>query len=101
MMIDLTGEYLAALCDTTERMLRPLLDAGATQRSMVLAAPALARVQVHNGGNLFEPDAESPMQGFILPVRVEYPDTPETTDPRAAITEGEIVDLVAFTPGLR
>lgn len=100
MMIDLAAEYFAALCDTSERMLRPLREAGATERGMALAAPAIARLQL-NGGNRFEPDPQSPAQAFIVPVRVEHPGTPESSNPTAALCDGDIVDLVAFTPALR
>lgn len=100
MMVDLAAEYLAALCETTQKSLRPLLDAGATERALALAVPALANVQLHKN-NLFEPDPHSNTSAFILPVRVDYPETPESIDPRRAITEGAIVDLVAFTPALR
>jgi hypothetical protein len=50
--------------------------------------------------NLFETDPNSDIGAFILPVRVEYPDTPETLDIERVLTDGEIVDLVAFTPAL-
>jgi hypothetical protein len=98
-LIDLDAEYAAALRDTTAISLRSLYDAGATERGMALAAPALARLQL-NGGGLFEPDPDGPA-AFIMPVRVEFPETPESIDPLAAITSGDIVDLVAFTPALR
>lgn len=100
LVIDLQAEYLAALGDTTAKSLRSLYDAGATDRGIALAAPALARLQLHRGG-LFEPDPEGTAAAFIVPVRVECPETPESPDPLAAITAGDIVDLVAFTPALR
>jgi hypothetical protein len=35
-----------------------------------------------------------------VPVRADYPDTPESPDPEAAIAQGDILDLVAFDPEL-
>lgn len=98
-MIDATAEYLAALCETTDKALRPLRQAGVTERALTLAVPAFARVRPCAPG-LFEIDPDSSIGAFILPVRVDYPETPETLDRETALTAGAIVDLVAFTPGL-
>lgn len=96
---DLEAEYLSALCETSDRALRPLRYAGVTERALTLAVPAFARVQPR-APNLFDIDPDSNIGAFILPVRVAYPETPETVDPETTLTDGAIVDLVAFTPGL-
>lgn len=100
MMVDLLAEYFAALCDTQQKTLRQLIYAGATERAIAIAAPALAKVRLCGRG-LFEPDPDSPNTAFLVPVRVENPVTPETVDIYRTLTDGEIVDLVAFTPGLQ
>lgn len=99
-MIDLDGEYLEALANTTASSRRELLRVGVTQRALDLAGTAYAKVEPA-GQALFQPNPASDRSAFILPVRVEYPDTPEsTTTPEAVLERGEIVDLVAFTPQL-
>jgi len=97
MMIDLDAEYLAALADTSPLRRRQLQDAGVPQRALDLAVPAFARVRPV-GRLLFQPDPDSEFGAWVVPVRVEYPDTPESTDPEAAIAAGDIIDLVAFEP---
>ena len=96
-MIDLEAEYLAALGDTSPLRRRQLHQAGVPQRAIDLAGPAYTRVRPV-GSALFEPNPDSNLGAFILPVRVDYPDTPESPDPEAVIEGGDIVDLVAFDP---
>lgn len=98
-MIDLEAEYLAALGDTSPRRRRKLQQAGVPQRALDLAGPAYTRVQPV-GSALFQPNPDSNLAAWVLPVRVDYPDTPESTDPEAATSLGDIVDLVAFDPEL-
>ncbi len=98
-MIDLEAEYLAALGNASPLRRRELQLAGVPQRAIKLAAPAYTRVQPV-GRLLFQPNPDSELAAFILPVRVDCPDTPESPDPEAAIESGEIVDLVAFDPEL-
>lgn len=100
MMIDLTAEYYDALCNTGAGALDPLVRAGVTQRGLALCAPALIRLHL-NGSALFVPDPDSTLSAFIAPVRVDHPQTPESLDIEAAITDGAIVDLVAFVPALK
>jgi hypothetical protein len=99
MMIDLEAEYLAALSDTSPLQRRELLRAGVPQHAIDLAGPAYARVRPV-GRLLFEPNPDSELGAFILPVRADYPDTPESPDPEAAVGGGDILDLVAFEPEL-
>jgi hypothetical protein len=99
MMIDLEAEYLAALSDTSPLQRRELLRAGVPQHAIDLAGPAYARVRPV-GRLLFEPNPDSELGAFILPVRADCPDTPESTDPEAAVGSGDILDLVAFEPEL-
>jgi hypothetical protein len=98
-MIDLDAEYLAALSDTSPLRRRELLQAGVPQRALDLAGPAFALVRPV-GRLLFEPNPDSELGAFLIPVRAEHPNTPESTNPEAAIAEGEIVDMVAFDPSL-
>jgi hypothetical protein len=98
---DLEAEYQTALAQTSQKHLRPLRDAGATARSLERIRPALIHLHL-NGNGLFEPDPDSAVQAFIVPVRVEDDGwTPESSDPIATVGTGQIIDLVAFTPALR
>jgi hypothetical protein len=94
-MIELDAEYLAALADTSPRRRRQLQSVGVPQHALDLASPVFARIRPV-GASLFEPNPDSNLGAWIIPVRVEHPDTPESPDPEAAIVDGEIVDLVAF-----
>jgi hypothetical protein len=98
MMIDLGAEYLAALGDTSSLRRRELRLAGVPQYAIDLAGPAFTRIRPF--GPLYEPDPASDLAAFLLPVRCEHAHTPESLNPGAALAAGDIVDLVAFDPGL-
>jgi hypothetical protein len=92
---DLEREYLAALCATELRDLAPLRAAGIGARGLAIACPAIARVKIAGEG--FELDAEGGA-AYLVPIRVDDPISPETTDPAATLRSSAIVDLVAIHP---
>lgn len=96
-MIDLDAEYLAALSDTSPRRRRVLQAAGVSELAIALAGPAYTRVRPV-GALLFEPNPDSDVGAWIVPARVLGEDTPEAPNPEAALSDGAIVDLVAFDP---
>src|SRR5437879_3964408 len=57
---------------------------------------ASVAIRVSNG--LFELDAEGEARAFIVPTRMGNPMSPEASDPVQAVREGEILDLLAFSP---
>ena len=92
---ELVAEYRAALAATSLADLDPLRRAGVGGAGLSLC-PAHARISVSRGG-LYQPDADGG-EAFIVPVRVDNPVTPEAADPVAAVRQGDIVDLLAFSP---
>src|SRR5829696_4465459 len=93
---DLLTEYLVALRRTSLADLRPLIDAGVGGAGLAVA-PARARISVSRDG-LFEPDPDSDAVAFIVPTRVGNTVSPEVSDPIETVRDGEIVDLLAFSP---
>ena len=96
---DLVSEYEEALAATTAAQLNPLRRAGVTDYALEIARPAFAYVQLQQGG-LFEfwPDGET--QGYIVPIRAEELDGPQAECPDETTAQGQILDLVLFTPGV-
>ena len=94
---DLWTEWATALVDTPWRALAPLLHAGVAPETLLLTLPAATRATVRSGG-LFEPDDREGGACFILPVRVDDPNSPETSDPAGVLHDGEIIDLLIFHP---
>ncbi|HVB15687.1 MAG TPA: hypothetical protein VNF04_04080 [Stellaceae bacterium] len=92
---DLAEEYLTALGATRPDDLAPLLGAGVPSAAIELAQPAFARITID--GDLYQPDPDGGA-AFVLPVRVDYPETPETEDPDGVLRDGAIVDLLAMHP---
>ena len=94
-MTDLCRKYRAALRSTRFADLAPMVGAGVGWRAITCVVPAFATIRVTGG--IFEFD-ESGGDAFVVPVRIENPITPEAFDPATAVSNGAIVDLVAFHP---
>lgn len=94
---DLEAEYRQALALTTTEDLQPLRQAGVTDWALEISRPALATVQMQQGG-LFEFWPDGNASGYIVPIRTEELDSPEAENPIQTTAQGQIVDLVLFTP---
>lgn len=100
---DLAAEYAAALRGTRYADIAPLMDfpgqsraeRGQIIRGIALAFPAISRIVVEN--SLYQPDPDGGV-AYIIPVRQDFPETPETASPLDAIANGAIIDLLAFHP---
>jgi hypothetical protein len=94
---DLRAEYLTALRTTTFEDLRPLRDAGIGEQGLMVGL-AVASIRLSRDRSLFEFDPDADAAAFILPIRIEHAISPEAADPARAVREGEIADLLAFSP---
>src|SRR4051812_42542092 len=92
---NIIDEYLAALRTTSFADLAPLRQAGVGGPGLTVG-PALASIQVADCRFQFDPDGDE--RAFIVPIRIGNPISPEASDPVEAVREGEILDLLAFSP---
>jgi hypothetical protein len=97
MSADLVAEYTAALRRTIPADLAPLRHAGVGEQGL-MAGPAVAPIRLNRDRSRFEFDPDADTVAFILPVRIEQTVSPEAADPARAVREGEIADLIAFSP---
>jgi hypothetical protein len=93
----LDREHWAALRSTRFADLTPLVAAGVDWRAITEAVPAFTAIAKVTDPTGFEYDPEG-ADAFLLPVRADDPMTPESTDPHLTVSEGAIVDLLAFHP---
>src|SRR3989442_105367 len=91
----LRGEYLSALRATTFADLQPLFNAGVGAQAIAMADPAISRVTISGASYQLDPDGGI---AWVIPVRVDDPVTPECVDPSEAVSEGAVIDLLAFHP---
>jgi hypothetical protein len=100
---DLVAEYCHSLRLMTFADLQALLAIGipiATVRQ-VCPVPASIRL-VDRGGERFEPDIDG-APAWVFPatcIDPRWPELLEALDPRRAVSGGEIIDLVAFSPAV-
>jgi hypothetical protein len=93
----LEREYLDALGRTRPSDLAALRDAGVDEGGFALS-PGVAAIRISE--RRFELDPDGDAVAFILPVRVYHPFSPEAPDPVRFVREGDVVDLLAFSPAV-
>jgi hypothetical protein len=91
---DLGAEMLAAYRAVGERERNHLAALGIDPEDIEMLI-GVANVRIE--GALFSPELDG-RPAFVTPVRVQFPETPESTEPDSAVHLGDIVDLVAWHP---
>src|SRR3954469_14456498 len=97
---DLLAEYGWSLAHTIPGNLDPLRKAGIAETMLVAIIPVWVPIAIMKDGLHFEPDPDGDGFGFIVPVRIDNPLSPEAVDPVATVRDGLIVDLLAFSPAV-
>jgi hypothetical protein len=102
---DLVNEYLALRSRTGDVALRRLAEHGIPAQSINLVGPVPLRIALqhdrHATAELYQPDPGGRL-AWVLPVRTADSEWPgewiETAYPEDVISQGPILDLIAFSP---
>jgi hypothetical protein len=94
---DLDAEFEAAQSALTETQAAQLIAAGVPPLIVKLRTIGAARIALNLPGTIYEP-LEIGERAFIVAVRVDHPDTPESAEAEFVPDYGDLVDLVAVHP---
>jgi hypothetical protein len=97
---DLVYEYLAALRLMTHDDARGLVACGVPWRAIRLTCPVPTLIVLDEARELYWP-GPSGRRAWVLPVCAidpAHPEWIETAEPEVVVSNGAVVDLVAFTP---
>jgi hypothetical protein len=95
---ELAAEMRQAFADLRREDAEELAGCG-VPKSLIMGGMIGVALVRYDGdhGELYCPDPDG-ARAFILPVRVEYPDTPQSTEPGWFVQHGDLVDLLAWHP---
>ena len=96
---DLKAEMHRALANLGPDLFAELVGAGVPPLAI---ADLMVGVELidYTGDGLYFPDPAG-KRAFITPVRVQFPDSPQSTDPLAFFRTGDLIDLIAWNIGDR
>jgi hypothetical protein len=96
---DLEAEMHRALANIGPDLFAELVGAAVPPLAIVDLMVGVELIDYTDDG-LYFPDSAG-KRAFITPVRVQFPDSPQSTDPSAFVRTGDLIDLIAWNIGDR
>ena len=94
---DLEAEMHRALANLGPDLFAELVGAGVPPLAIVDLMVGVELID-YTGDGLYFPDPAG-KRAFITPVRVQFPNSPQSTDPSAFVRMGDLIDLIAWNIG--